>query len=207
VRNSVAEVVVLSHDDVDVLADDFAARLFNHLRSFDALGVIGSTRADGPAVGWSGHPHLRGWITHRSPGDSQWQVDVLDHRAVAGEITVLDGVLLAARREVLKTVPFDAALFDGFHVGDIDWSLRAARAGFRLGVAADLSLVHASRGNYDATWERYADRFCTKHSLGTTPPAPSFFFGAKLDGPDQVRAFFDLLRGLGAGATEHYRRA
>ena len=207
VHSSVADIVVLSHDDVDVLADDFAARLFDHLRSFDAVGVIGSMRADGPAVGWSGHPHLRGWITHHSPNEAQWQVDVLDHRAVAGNITVLDGVFMAARREVFKAVPFDAALFDGFHLGDIDWSLRSARAGFRLGVAADLSLVHASRGNYDATWQRYADRFCTKHALGTTPPATSHFFGAQLDGPDQVRAFFDLLRGLDAGATEHHPRA
>jgi len=198
VRKSVADVIVLSHDDVDILADDFAARLFHHLRSFDVLGVVGSTRAEGPTVGWSGHPNLRGWITHRLPNDAQWQVDLLDHRAVAGDIKVLDGVMLAARREVLKAVPFDAGAFDGFHLGDIDWSLRAAQAGFRLGVAADLGLVHASRGKYDATWQRYADRFCVKHSLGTTPPAPSFFFGAKLDGPDQVRAFFDLLRGLGA---------
>ena len=168
-------------------------------RSAQAHGVVGSTRAAGPTVGWSGHPHLRGWITHHAPNDAQWQVDLLDHRAVAGDITALDGVFLAARREVLKAVPFDAALFDGFHLGDIDWSLRASRVGFRLGVAADLGLVHASRGNYDATWQRYADRFCTKHSLGTTPPAPSFFFGAKLDGPDQIRAFFDLLRGMGTG--------
>jgi tetratricopeptide (TPR) repeat protein len=199
VRNSVADVIVLSHDDVDVLADDFAARLFDHLRSFDALGVVGSTRVAGPTVGWSGHPHLRGWITHHAPNDAQWQVDLLDHRAVAGDITALDGVFLAARREVLKAVPFDAASFDGFHLGDIDWSLRASRAGFRLGVAADLNLVHASRGNYDAAWQRYADRFCAKHTLGITPPAPSHFVGAKLDRPDQVRAFFDLLRGMGAG--------
>jgi GT2 family glycosyltransferase len=200
VRNSVADLIVLSHDDVDVLADDFAVRLFDHLGSFDALGVVGSTRADGPAVGWSGHPHLRGWVTHHSPNDAQWQVDVLDHRAVAADISVLDGLFLAAKRQLLRAVPFDAALFDGFHLADIDWSLRAARAGFRLGVAADLCLVHASRGSYDATWQRYADRFCAKHALGTTPPAPSFFFGAKLDGTGQVRAFFDLLRGLGAGA-------
>jgi GT2 family glycosyltransferase len=199
VRNSVADVILLSHDDVDVLADDFVARLLDHLRWFDALGVVGSTRAAGPTVGWSGHPHLRGWITHHAPKEAQWQVDLLDHRAVAGDITALDGVFLAARREVLKAVPFDAALFDGFHLADIDWSLRAARAGFRLGVAADLNLVHASRGNYDATWQHYADRFCAKHSLGTAPPAPSHFVGAKLDGPDQVRAFFDLLRSMGAG--------
>ncbi len=197
IRNSLADVVVLSHDDVDVLADDFAARLFHHLRSFDAVGVIGSTRADGPAVGWSGHPHLRGWITHRSAGKGDWQVDLLDHRAVAGDIAVLDGVFVAARREALQAVSFDDVVFDGFHVGDIDWSLRASQAGLRLGVAADLGLVHASRGNYDATWRRYADRFSAKHSLGAVPPAPSFFFGAKLDGPGEVRAFFDLLRGLG----------
>jgi hypothetical protein len=203
VRNSVADVIVLSHDDVDVLADDFAARLFDRLRAFDALGVVGSTRAAGPTVGWSGHPHLRGWITHHTPNHPQWQVDLLDHRAVAGDITALDGVFLAARREVFDAVPFDAALFDGFHLADIDWSIRAARAGFRLGVAADLNLVHASRGNYDATWQRYADRFCAKHSLGTTPSAPSYFFGARLDGPDQVRTFFDMLHWLDAGATEH----
>jgi len=166
------------------------------LRSFDVLGVVGSTRADGPTVGWSGHPHLRGWITHHSPAEARWQVDLLDHRAVAAGISVLDGVFLAARRDVLRGVPFDAEVFDGFHVGDVDWSLRAARAGFRLGVAADLGLVHASRGNYDATWERYAERFSVKHSLGAKPPAPSFFFGAKLDSADEVRAFFDLLRGL-----------
>jgi len=196
VRKSVADVIVLSHDDVDILADDFAARLFHHLRSFDVLGVVGSTRADGPTVGWSGHPHLRGWITHHSPAEARWQVDLLDHRAVAAGISVLDGVFLAARRDVLRGVPFDAEVFDGFHVGDVDWSLRAARAGFRLGVAADLGLVHASRGNYDATWERYAERFSVKHSLGAKPPAPSFFFGAKLDSADEVRAFFDLFRGL-----------
>jgi GT2 family glycosyltransferase len=199
VRNSVADVIVLSHDDVDVMAEDFAARLFEHLRSFEVVGVVGSTRADGPTVGWSGHPHLRGWITHHSPGDPQWQVDLLDHRAVAGDITVLDGVFLAARRKVLGAVPFDAGAFDGFHLGDLDWSLRAAKSGFRLGVAADLSLVHASRGNYDAAWQRYADRFCKKHSLGKAPPAPSFFIGARLDGPGQVRAFFDLLGGMGKG--------
>ena len=199
VSNSVADVMVLSHDDVDVLADDFAARLFHHLRTFDALGVVGSTRADGPTVGWSGHPHLRGWITHHSPGEAQWQVDLLDHRAVAGDIMLLDGVLLAARRKVLEDVPFDAAAFDGFHLGDLDWSLRASRAGFRLGTAADLSVVHASRGSYDAVWQRYAERFCDKHSLGTAPPAPAFFFGARLDGPGQVRAFFDLLRDLSRG--------
>jgi len=160
------------------------------LREFDAVGVVGSTRMDGPAAGWSGHPHLRGWITHRAPNDATWRVDVLDPRPTAGDIVVLDGVMLAARREVFTAVRFDAETFDGFHLYDIDWSYRAARAGFHLGVAGELMVVHASRGQYGAAWECYADRFCAKHDAGRTPPAPSSFFGATLDSPDQVRAFY-----------------
>jgi Tfp pilus assembly protein PilF len=189
---SVADVVLLSHDDIDVLALDFAARIFARLKDYDALGVVGSTRMNGPAVGWSGHPHLRGWITHHAPDDATWRVDILDPRPVAGNIMVLDGVLLAAHRKVLTAVPFDAEAFDGFHLYDIDWSYRAARAGFRLGVAGDLLLVHASRGQYGATWQHYADRFCAKHAVGT-PPAASSFFGATLDSPEHVRAFYALL--------------
>ena len=195
-RHSVADVVVLSHDDVDILAPDFAVRLFGRLQAFDVVGVAGSTRSDGPAIGWSGHPHLRGWITHRVPDSIHWQVDVLDPRPVAGDIVLLDGVLLAGKRDAFQAVPFDDVNFDGFHLADLDWSYRAAKAGARLGVVGDLLLVHASRGNYDATWQRYADRFCRKHDAGRSPPAPSSFFGASLDNPEQVRAFFGYLAEL-----------
>jgi GT2 family glycosyltransferase len=195
-RHSVADVVVLSHDDVDILAPDFAARLLERLQRFDVVGVVGSTRIDGPAIGWSGHPHLRGWITHRAPDSADWQADVLDPRPVAGDIVLLDGVLLAGKREAFRAVPFDDVSFDGFHLADLDWSYRAAQAGFKLGVAGDLLLVHASRGNYDATWQRYADRFCRKHDTGRSPPAPSLFFGASLASPQQVRAFFGFLAEL-----------
>jgi GT2 family glycosyltransferase len=196
VAHSAAEIVLLSHDDIDVLAPDFAWRLSRQLCHVDAVGVIGSTRMDGPAVGWSGHPHLRGWITHHAPADATWSVDVLDPREVGGEIVILDGVLLAARREVFTAVPFDAETFDGFHLYDIDWSYRASRAGFRLGVAGELLVVHASRGAYDAAWQRYADRFCSKHNAGRTPPEPSSFFGASLESADQVRTFYALLAAL-----------
>jgi tetratricopeptide (TPR) repeat protein len=195
-RRSVADVVVLSHDDVDILAPDFAARLLERLQAFDVVGVAGSTRLDGPAIGWAGHPHLRGWITHRAPGSVNWQVDVLDPRPVAGDIVLLDGVLLAGKREAFRAVSFDAENFDGFHLADLDWSYRAAQAGFKLGVAGDLLLVHGSRGNYDARWQRYADRFCRKHDAGRSPPAPSSFFGASLDNPEQVRVFFGFLAEL-----------
>jgi len=197
---SSAEFIVMSHDDVDILAGDFAARLVESLARCDVVGVVGSMRMDGPAIGWSGHPHLRGWITHRPPGEAGWQVDVLSPRPHADGLALLDGVVMAARRDVLRTVPFDAATFDGFHLYDLDWTYRVSRAGFRLGVAGELLVVHASRGRYGAQWQGHAERFCAKHAAGRAAAAPSSFFGATLDTAAEVRAFFATLRELGDAA-------
>ena len=196
IARATGEVIVLSHDDIDIVAPDFAARLIARLEHNDVLGVVGSTRIDGPSIGWSGHPHLRGWITHRVPNSPGWSVDVLHPSPVASDISMLDGVFLAARREVFEKVRFDAETFDGFHLYDLDWSYRAASAGCRLGVAGDLLLVHFSRGQYGEQWQRYGDRFCARHGISATAPKPSSFFGATLDTVEQVRSFYALLAKL-----------
>jgi predicted O-linked N-acetylglucosamine transferase (SPINDLY family)/GT2 family glycosyltransferase len=203
IARSSGEVVVLSHDDVEILAPDFAARLQRHLQRFDVIGVMGSTKMSGPAWGWSGHPNLRGWITHHAPDAREWFVDIVDPRCVAGDIVVLDGVFLAAKRLVFDAVRFDGETFDGFHVYDIDWSYRAAMAGFRVGVAGDLLLVHESRGSFDPEWQRYAERFCAKHAVGEMPAAPHRqVFEAALDNADEVRDYFDRLAAMEAAVSE-----
>ena len=105
----------------------------------------------------------------------------------------LDGVFLAARREVFSTVEFDEATFDGFHLYDIDWSYRAAKAGFRLGAAGDLLVVHDSRGAFGAPWGEYAARFCHKHQVELQMSDTSTIFEAELDTPHEVRQFFARL--------------
>jgi len=200
---SSGDLIVLSHDDVDILSVDFAARLQYHLQRFDVIGIMGAAQMDGPAWGWSGHPNLRGWITHHAPGEQQWFVDIVDPRCVADDVVVLDGVFLAAKRLVFDAMRFDDETFDGFHLYDIDWSYRAAMAGFRLAVAGDLLLVHASRGTFDPEWQRYAERFCAKHAVGEMPAAPHRqVFEAKLDNADQVRGYFARLAAMPAEASQ-----
>jgi tetratricopeptide (TPR) repeat protein len=194
VEHSTHDMVVLSHDDIDILAPDFAARLAGHLARFDAMGVVGGLRMTGPQPLWSGHPHLRGWITHHPQGDPVWQADVLSPMPVCGDAVVLDGVLLAGWRTAFAAVPFDAETFDGFHLYDVDWSYRAGQQGMRLGIAGDLLLAHESRGRYDQEWARYAARFCDKHGLAaTSPPTEGPFYEAAFDSAGQVRAFFERL--------------
>ena len=46
IDRSAGDIILLSHDDVDLLAPDSAARLQSHLRRFDAVGVIGAARME-----------------------------------------------------------------------------------------------------------------------------------------------------------------
>lgn len=191
---SKGDIIVVSHDDIDILAPDFASRLNTHLSQFDAVGVIGGTEMSGPAWCWSRHPHLRGWITHHALHDHNWEVSVVDPRPVAGKVSVLDGVFLAAPRRLFQAVNFDEETFDGFHLYDTDWSFRAAQAGYRLAAAGDLLVVHESRGRYDTSWAKYAEKFCEKYSLSTlSPPPPAQLVCASLNSKAEVRSFFSRL--------------
>lgn len=171
------EAVVFCHDDIDLLAPDAAQRLARHLTHHDLLGVAGTTRVTGPAVFWSGHPHIHGWMTHRLPGEADYELSFSSLAAPeVGGMQAVDGVLMACRREVALSVGFDASTFDGFHLYDLDFSYRAHRAGYTLAVACDLGVVHASKGRFDRAWERYAERFRAKFpDLGGERGAPHWY--------------------------------
>lgn len=192
-RDVRGDIVVFSHDDVDILAPDFAARLVAALARFDVVGVAGATRAAGPAWSWAGHPHVHGWITHRSAATGDWLVSISSPWPVVGGAQVLDGVLLAGWRRVFEAVRFDAATFDGFHFYDVDFTLRAARAGWRIGICAELLLVHESEGRFDADWNRFADRFRAKYPDLDAPPGVSHRYEARMPGMREAAAFYRRL--------------
>ena len=196
------DIVILSHDDIDVLAPDFAGRLADSLRSADIVGVIGGAKLAGPRWSSCGHPHLSGWITHREPSGTTYDVDLVSPLPRAMDLKLLDGVFLAARRHVLASVRFDESTFDGFHLYDLDWTYRAAEAGFRIATAGDLLVVHQSRGRFASEWQRYADRFCEKYSIEYVPPRePVKIYEQTLDSEDQVRRFFAQMMSLDNAAS------
>jgi hypothetical protein len=185
IARSRGEVLVLSHDDVDVLCGDLPGRLAAHLATFDLVGIAGTTRLAGPVWTAAGPPFCYGQVAYpaRAGAGSPTTTGAegftvcqfgLPSRAVGG-ICVLDGVFLALRRAVAEAVPFDETTFDGFHLYDLDFTLRAALAGFRVGVACDIQLIHESVGNYGVGWSRYADRFARKHAAHIHPVGPRQF--------------------------------
>lgn len=155
-------VVVFSHDDVTLPADA-VHRMVAHLRHVDVLGLAGTTRLSGPGWVSSGWPYLRGQVVHVLADGAGCSVSVYrPHHGLMGGIQALDGLLIAARRDVAAAVGFDTRTFDGFHLYDVDFSFRAHLAGYRLAVAGDIPVLHASTGSFDAAWAEAADAFARK---------------------------------------------
>src|SRR4051812_1285903 len=148
------ETILFAHDDIEILGDDFSRSLDRAMNQFDLVGIAGTDRLMCAQWQTAGPPHLFGQVAYpQRDGEYEFVLDILnvpDRRV--GNIEAVDGVFLAARRGVAETIRFDAATFDGFHLYDVDFSYRAHLGGFKLGVACDIHLLHASRGQYDERW-------------------------------------------------------
>jgi GT2 family glycosyltransferase len=117
---------------------------------------------------------LHGCVVHSDPGGNSFYFHCFGPPAQAA-VQAVDGLFIAARREVCKANPFGAETFDGFHFYDLDFSYRVFLAGLHIGIAWDILIVHASSGRLDAAWQKHAQRFAEKYrsqNIGYLPPRP-----------------------------------
>jgi len=145
-------VLVFIHDDVWL--DDFF--FFEHvlaaLNAFDVVGVAGNKRrAPGQpswafpttAFAWDDRANLSGAVAHGQGPFGQ----ISAFGPVPAACELLDGVLLAARRDVLRErqVGFDERF--NFHFYDMDFCRSARAAGLRLGTWP-VAVTHQSEGGF-----------------------------------------------------------
>lgn len=189
------EHVVLCHDDVEFLVDDLAARVAAHLARFALVGVVGTRTLSSAAWIWGGPPVNEGWLVHPGARGGVAACVYGAHGSPVAGAQAVDGVFMAARRDVLLSIGFDADTFDGFHFYDLDLSFRAHRAGLPVGICGDILLLHRSSGTFGAEYARYARRFFDKFpdlSLGPRHPDPNFVVHEVPD-RDVARALFAWL--------------
>ncbi len=163
VRQSRGDLLVFSHDDIEILSPDFAARLISNLAVSDLVGVAGTTKVSGGKWSNSAWPHTHGQVCHRNPDGTLKHTIYGPGFGSVGGIQAMDGLLFAGWRKSIEDIGFDETTFDGWHFYDLDFSFRAWLAGLRLQISYDLRVVHDSEGSYDANWNRYEQRFLKKH--------------------------------------------
>jgi len=157
-----AEILVFMHDDVWIEDYFFVDRIINALTSFDIMGIAGNKRRVPRQPSWAFLAPSEGKLVWDAPENLSGAV--AHGKAPFGPVTyfgptpapceLLDGVLLAARRDALraKGVRFDPR-FD-FHFYDLDFCRTARAAGLKLGCEA-LAITHRSNGDFgSAGWRR-----------------------------------------------------
>ena len=192
-RFAKGDILVFSHDDIEIVTPDFAPRLLAHMRRFDGVGVCGTTLLAGSKWVEVGQPWTHGNVVHRKPEDTGYFLLVNGcNAAVVEQAQAWDGLFFAVQRTVWEKIGFDEQTFDGFHLYDVDFSFRAHLAGFNLALVMDLLLIHDSMGRYGTEWRRYGRRFKEKFAgrLASPPDNIPGDMHCKLQNLDQV----DLLR-------------
>jgi GT2 family glycosyltransferase len=147
-----APVLAFIHDDVWL--DDYF--LYEHLlaavHTFDVVGVAGNKRRapmqpswafPSTKFEWDDRANLSGVVSH---GPSPFGT-ISAFGPVPAECELLDGVLLAARRDTLraKQVGFDERF--EFHFYDMDFCRTARAAGLRL-ATWPIAITHQSEGGF-----------------------------------------------------------
>jgi len=188
------ETVIFSHDDIEIWTPDFSARIRRHLARFDCIGVTGTSLLVGANWCEAGPPYIFGQVA--TPSDNSYQVGIFGSaKRVMGGIQALDGLFLAFRRPVIERIGWDEQTFSGFHCYDIDCTYRAYLAGYRLGIAMDLQILHHSHGNYGEAWKHAARLFHRKHAgtLGRVSPRKFQFAAVNTSSKQEAMAVMSEL--------------
>jgi GT2 family glycosyltransferase len=167
-ERSRGDIVIFSHDDIEIWQPDFAGCLCRHLDKYDVVGAAGTARLMAPWWSASPPPYVAGQIARPCKGG--FEVSFLGgYRRAMGGMQAMDGLFLAFRRNVIERLRWDAQTFTGFHGYDVDCTFRAFQMGFSLAVALDLPMLHQSPGTIDDAWDYFNQAFVQKH--GSRLPA------------------------------------
>ena len=63
-------------------------------------------------------------------------------------------------------------------------------------MTTEVAAIHASAGQFDSAWNRYAARFLQKNPGLTARVGPHHSYGARLASREHIRRFHDELNGL-----------
>jgi hypothetical protein len=160
--------ICFMHEDVLFTTKNWGTLLTTIFRQDEAIGLIGVAGSKYKSKVWSGwycgHNELDCMhLIHRTNGQDHTLLSPVNNRQQLHEVVCIDGVFIVARKQVWDRVRFDEGLLKGFHLYDIDFSLRASKI-TKVVVTMQLPLIHitAAGGDYSDRWVKETMLFHTK---------------------------------------------
>ena len=163
------------HEDVRFLTRNWGEAIARKLAEGDCgvIGFAGSTLKLRRLSAWlQGVGDMRANYVQYMGSKKHLHARNPDGRDFSAVVT-LDGMCMAARRDVWSAVRFDAATFPGFHCYDLDFTMAVTAAGFRNYVCNTVLVEHFSAGAYSRAWlealKTYHDKWAGRLPLSVEP--------------------------------------
>ena len=139
-RSKDAEILVLMHDDLHLIDDQWVEKLRLHFKITPSAGIAGIAGAkDISSLEWWNSPQTFGQV-HETRGFLR-----LGKRRC--EVDAIDGCFMALTPNAARTTPFDEEAFPHFHGYDLDYCLSAKTNKIKTHVIP-LDAFHATKGGY-----------------------------------------------------------
>lgn len=145
------DILCFVHEDVIFSTQNWGKKLIEYFNTDSELGLIGIAGSKYK----SNKPS--GWYNNLKQADccNIWHLDAQgkkqhlflnpDTQSSYQEVVSLDGVFLCTRKKVWNETKFDEELLKGFHLYDIDFSVRVSKRHKNI-VIYDINIVHLTEG-------------------------------------------------------------
>lgn len=134
------KLLILMHDDVFVLDDQWIEKILLHFNIVPTSGIAG-------AVGASGITSLKWWEGKITAGEIHETRGFIHLGSTRQEVEAVDGCLMALKSSTVSSIKFDQSNFPNFHGYDIDFCFQAGAKGMKTHVIP-IDIFHATKGGY-----------------------------------------------------------
>ncbi len=160
------DLCVFVHEDVFFLTPAWGSFLWRkfHNPRVGIVGLAGSQLLLPESQRWfaAGRPYLKGHVVHHD-GDMIISTPFSPERSGDHEVAVVDGLMMAVRSSLFKSISFDEKVFDSFHFYDLDICMQARRTHDVI-VTCDILVKHLSGGAFYGAWDEQAKKFLNKYA-------------------------------------------
>ncbi|WP_434037645.1 glycosyltransferase [Formosa sp. 4Alg 33] len=159
------DYLVFCHDDIVFHTQDWGQLFVNHLKQefVGLVGITGATFKSKYPAPWVSIPKNY----YRSNLYSSKENIRVKKESNSDEVAVVDGCFLGMRKGVWEQFNFNEDTLKGFHIYDIDISIRILRK-YKVIVLNDILIEHKSDGVFNYNWYEESEKY-HKHNQNLLP--------------------------------------
>lgn len=164
------DIIILCHDDIQVISNgDIFLQQLKKLEDpkIGFIGVAGTTKLGQDSVWWNHDLWKQGFHRGLIFHGTDITTAEITYYGKCGEVVVLDGVFLAARAGLLKTLFAEKINYEGkWDFYDIHYTSEAWKQGLH-NLTVPIFLIHNSRGELagSTSWEKNRMAFIRNNQL------------------------------------------